>query len=137
MAIIDPDSLQFNFSSYDKLSEKKIDLIVNYPISAVERAITSVLSKKSKSKKLDNFHPEWREIASKSNSKKTMIRNLIKDYVSKIEKLGYFSSLLKVPFKNIKNSTIYYLVFFSKNKKGIEFWNKKTNSLNPSLFGVL
>ena len=73
------------------------------------------------------------------NSKEVMIRNLVKDYISKIEKLGYASSQLKVPFKNIKNSTMYYLVLFSKNKKGIEFWDKKTNSLNPqkSLFGML
>lgn len=132
LAVIDPDSLQFCFRSYKQLSERKIDLIVNYPISSVERAVSSLLSKKLDSKVLDNFHPGWRDIVSKKtwgNSKEEGIRNLVKNYVSKIEKLGYYSSPSIVPFKNIKNSTMYFLLLFSKDKKGIEFWDKKTKSL--------
>lgn len=132
MAIIDPDSLQFCFSSYENLSRKKIDLIVNYPIGPIERAISSVRRKKLNSKKLDKFHPGWRDIVEKNtwgNSKRIIIRKLIKDYVEKVEALDYYSSPSIVPFKNIKNTTMYYLILFSKDKKGIEFWNKVTNSL--------
>jgi len=144
LAIIDPDSLQFCFRSYEQLSKKKIDLIVNYPIGPIERAISSVLRKKVKSSTLDSFHPGWRNIVSKKNwgnSKEVSIRNLIKDYVNKIEMLGYYSSPLMVPFKNIKNTTMYYLVLFSKNKKGLEFWDKKTKAFknkNPQkpLFAI-
>jgi len=132
LAIIDPDSLQFCFDSYEQLSKKKIDLIVNYPIGPIERAISSVLKKKLDSDTLDKFHPGWKDIVSKKtwgNSKDVVIRNLVKNYINEIEKLGYYSSPSIIPFKNIKNTTMYYLVLFSKDKKGIEFWDKKTNSL--------
>lgn len=134
LAIIDPDSLQFCFKSYEYLSKKKVDLIVNYPIGPVMRSVTSVLAKKLNSDTLDKFHPGWKDAVTVTkqtwgNSEETKIRNLINDYISKVEKLGYFSSRLVIPFNNIKNSMMYYLVFFTKNKKGLEFWDKKTNSL--------
>lgn len=131
LAIIDPDSLQFHLSSYEQLSKRKVDLIINYPIGPIERGIFSVLRKKAGSNVLDKFHPGWKNIVSRrkwGNSKEANIRNLIKDYINRIEKLGYYSSPLMVPFKNIKNTTMYYLILFSKNKKGIEFWRKKTKA---------
>lgn len=132
LAIIDPDSLQFGFDSYKKLSEKKIDLIVNYPIGPIERAVSSINKKKYESKILDRFHPGWRDIVNKNtwgHGKKEMIRNLKKDYINQIKKLGYYSSDLFIPFKNSKNATMYYLIALSKSEKGIEFWKKATQGL--------
>ena len=77
---------------------------------------------------MDEFHPGWRDIINKKPWK-TAIIDLVKDYVNKIEGLGYYSNSSIVPFKNIKNTTMYYLALFSKDKKGIEFWDKKTESL--------
>jgi len=127
LAIIDPDSLQFNFDNFKKLSERKIDLIITYPIGPVERAISSVNKRGLESQILDKFHPGWREIMEKNtwgNSKEMKIRNLITDYINKIENLGYFSSEYKIPFKNVKKTRLYYLFAFSKSKIGIEFWKK-------------
>lgn len=136
LAIIDPDSLQFQFDSYKKLSERKIDLIVNYPINPISRAISAVQKKRSNSEILDKFHPGWREIMDKKtwgHSNEAKIINLVKDYINKIEDLGYFSSDLLIPFKNEKNSTLYYLVAFSKDKRGIDFWEKATKSLRNKI----
>jgi len=132
LAIIDPDSLQFHFDNYTELSKCRVDLIVTYPIGPIERAISSVYKQRLKSDILDKFHPEWEKIISKKgwgNSKKENIRDLIKDYIKKIEKLGYFSSNLIQPFKNQKNTTLYYLFAFSKSEKGISFWRKATQGM--------
>ncbi|HDZ54590.1 MAG TPA: three-Cys-motif partner protein TcmP [Candidatus Nealsonbacteria bacterium] len=129
LAVIDPDSLQFHFSSYKQLAKRKIDLIVNYPIASVERAVSAALIRKLNSKKLDKFHPGWKDIANKKtwgNSKEINIRNLCKNYIDMIKGLGYFSSPSLVIFKNIKNTSLYYLILFSKHERGIEFWEKKT-----------
>jgi hypothetical protein len=126
LAIIDPDSLQFNFDTYSYLSNRRIDLIVNYPIGPIERAIASVNKRNFKSQVLDSFHPGWKNIMAQNswgNSKEVKIRNLINDYIKKVEELGYFSSGL-TPFKNKKNCILYYLIAFSKDPKGIEFWKK-------------
>lgn len=128
LIIIDPASLQFNFNSFEKLSKIKGDLIVNYPIYPIERAISAALAKGDyKSSKLDKFHPGWREIVTKKSwghSKKQNIKNLMKDYINKVEALGYFSAV-PVPFKNSKNATLYFLIYFSKSQKGVEFWEKE------------
>ena len=132
LAIIDPDSLQFHFNNYAELSKRKIDLIIYYPIGPIERAVSSVYKQKLKSKILDKFHPGWKDIISKrgwGNSKSENIKSLIKDYKRKIEKLDYFSSDITPPFKNKKNTTLYYLFAFSKSKKGILFWKKATQGI--------
>lgn len=131
LIIIDPASLQFNFNSFNKLSKIKGDLIVNYPIYPIERAISAALAKSDyNSSKLDKFHPGWREIVARKSwgdSKKQNIKNLMKDYINKIESLGYLSAV-PIPFKNSKNATLYFLIYFSKNQKGIEFWEKEQAS---------
>jgi len=142
LAIIDPSSLQFSFDSYRKLAEKKVDLIVNYPIGPVERAVSSSFNLKSPA--MDKFHPDWREAFSNefgSGGKRQNMLNLIKDYKNKICSLGYVSGdLSDCPvFKNNKNSILYYLIAFSKHEKGIDFWRKGKERLekkrnNPSLF---
>ncbi|MDD5290257.1 MAG: three-Cys-motif partner protein TcmP [Patescibacteria group bacterium] len=129
LAIVDPDSLQFHFNSYKELAKRKIDLIVNYPICPVGRAFSSVLSKKSNSVILDKFHPGWRDVVDvNKKSWRMAMGDLIKDYINKIERLGYYSNSVKAPFKNDKNATMYYLLMFSKDKRGIEFWDKIINS---------
>jgi three-Cys-motif partner protein len=132
LAFIDPNSLQFNFDSYTKLSKKRIDLIVNFPIGPIERAVSSAIARKTNTKALDKFHPGWEKIISKTgfgNSKNENIKNLINDYIKKIEDLGYYSSRTFLPFKNIKNTTMYFLIFFSKSEKGIKFWETKTKAM--------
>jgi len=132
LAIIDPDSLQFNFNNYAELSKRKIDLIVNYPIGPIGRAIASVCARKLESETLEKFHPGWSNIMVKNtwgHSEREKIKNLINDYIEKIKKLGYFSSIHITPFKNKKNTTLYYLIAFSKSKKGIEFWEKVNQGL--------
>lgn len=134
LAIIDPDSLQLNFDSFKILSKIKGDLIINYPIGPVERAVSAALAKNNyKTSRLDKFHPGWREIVTKKSwgcDKKQNIRNLVADYIKKICDLGYFSAKLNlVPFKNSKNTTMYFLIAFSKSEKGIDFWKKKEQGL--------
>jgi three-Cys-motif partner protein len=141
LAIIDPDSLQFHLDSFKELSKRKIDLIVNYPIGPINRATSSVLKNKSDSKTLDKFHPGWKSIMDKK-SWGSAITDLINDYMKKVEGLGYFTSKSLVFFKNDKNVPLYYLVFFCKDKKGIEFWEKTTKSFEkrnpqPSIPGLM
>jgi len=134
LAIIDPSSLQFNFPSYEILSQRKIDLIINYPIASLERAIASGIKTDFNTNALNKFHPGWDKFF-KSNlwgdSKKMNFFKLKNDYINKIKKLGYYSSELSdsVAFKNVKNTTLYYLIAFSKDKKGIEFWEKAKKSI--------
>jgi len=133
LAVIDPDSLQFNFKNYGILSRKKVDLIINYPIAPIERAISSVASSNYESRVLDNFHPGWRNIINKNtwgNGKKEKMRKLREDYFQKIRDLGYYSCNIMSPVKNGRNATLYYLIFFSKDKKGIEFWEKQIKSFD-------
>jgi three-Cys-motif partner protein len=134
LIIIDPASLQFKFNSFEKLSKLRGDLIVNYPVGPVSRAVSSVISSKSDSSKLDQFHPGWRKIvAQKSwgNSQQQNIRDLIDDYVKKICNLGYSSEKLDnlLAFKNSRNAIMYFLIAFSKNDRGIEFWRKAKQNL--------
>ena len=132
LIIVDPTSLQFKFSSYKKLSQLNGDIIINYPFNAVERSVTSI-GKDSQSQKLDEFHPGWREIFGKQgwgNSQKQNLNNLVDDYIKKICDLGYISEKLDaVDFKNSKNASLYYLIAFSKNPKGLVFWQKAKGGL--------
>ena len=67
--------------------------------------------------------------------KLNIIFNLINDYIEKIKCLGYYSSELidSVTLRNSRNAPLYYLFAFSKDKKGIEFWNKAKNSIHKKM----
>lgn len=138
LGFIDPDSLQFKFDNYNILTKRKIDLIVNYPIGPIERTVSALKKKNRDSEIMDKFHPGWKCVLCKKtwgHSKGQNIKNLIGDYIKKVESLGYFSSDL-VPFKNSKNTILYYLIAFSGSKKGIDFWKKASQGIqkrNPQL----
>ena len=49
-------------------------------------------------------------------------------YKTKISQLGYSTVEYKdIEIRNTKNAPMYFLLFASKNPKGLEFWSKITN----------
>ena len=80
------------------------------------------------------FILDGREVMRKDfgrGSKSQNMLNLIKDYTEKIKGLGYIPCELSdfVSFRNSKNSTLYYLIAFSKHPLGIKFWQEAKERL--------
>lgn len=128
IALVDPFGLNFNFSSYQKLTDgRRIDLIINFPLgTAIKRNFTRSTFEKLK---LDSFlgGEDWR---------KPNIHNPTTHFISyfknNLERIGY-----KIPkehklsgdisIKTTKKKVpLYYLLFASKHLRGTEFWKKIT-----------
>lgn len=124
VALIDPFGLDFDFSSYVKLTEKRrIDLIINFPLgTAIKRNWKKSTSDKSK---LDKFlgGTDWRPI-----EKKPAV-HFVEYFKKKLEEIGY-----KIPWESPlgdiiiktkkKKVPLYHLLFASKHPLGNKFWKK-------------
>jgi three-Cys-motif partner protein len=102
-----------NIPNYMKETSNKIDLFIG----------------------MDNWREEWAE-SRKSDS--NFPRFLIKLFERQIFSLGYQKSSkvnskqIKIPVKNVY---LYHLAFYSRNQRGIEFWDKSLKgSSNQEVF---
>lgn len=70
------------------------------------------------------WRPKWREAEREGAS---IVEFLANEYSSQMASIGYLPMALDDMIKvrtTEKRLPLYYLSFFSKNKKGLDFWNQ-------------
>jgi len=137
-AFIDPYSLNLHFETIKKLSEKQVDILVLHALQMDGiRNMGHYL--KDNNLRLDKFFGDagWRvKLKESSISKNQFIKFLSDEFDDRIKKLGYKAALIKERISNNQGSGIYYLSFYSKHERGLEFFEKirKGNNSQFELF---
>ena len=78
----------------------------------------------------------WREAFEKNgtNNKKDFVKFLAEQYQENMVKLGYLENPLMHQIRSSeKNLPLYYLSFYSKHKRGIDFFKKIEKYCTPQL----
>lgn len=121
LAFIDPTGIDVHFDTIRTLTKnRRVDLLMNIQFGMdIKRNFEHYLKIKSGSD-LDLFlggNVDWNELKSP--------RDAIKLYKKRIQELDYSTVEYKdIVIRNIKNAPMYFLLFASKNPKGIDFWKK-------------
>ncbi|MGB8658652.1 MAG: three-Cys-motif partner protein TcmP [Candidatus Zixiibacteriota bacterium] len=118
LAFIDPTGLHFKFPTLQKLAQRRVDLIITFPIDmAIKRNINKFLSEPHCP--LDDVIGDtgWRQFSTG--------REIIEYYRKKLTSLDYQDVKLgeEIPIRSInKNLPLYCLLFASKHPLGHQFW---------------
>ncbi|MEJ2658567.1 MAG: three-Cys-motif partner protein TcmP [Desulfobacterales bacterium] len=140
-AFVDPTNIDFDFECIKLLSNNhRIDLMILFALGmSMQRNIDKWLESNDVTK-IDIFlgGQDWRDEFRRHFNSTTRWKTLYDYYCKNIMKLGYLepdSVYDTFGIKNSRNRNIYYLTFFSKNKRGYDFFRniKKYASLQTSL----
>lgn len=120
LAFIDPTGLHFRFPTLQKLAQRKVDLIINFPEGmAIKRNIKKFLEESHSP--LDDVIGDngWRQFETG--------KEIIEYYRNKLVSLGYQEVKLgeEIPIRSItKNLPLYCLLFACKHPLGHKFWQE-------------
>lgn len=123
---VDPFSLNLHFSTIEKLGRGLMDfLILQALYMDANRNLTKYLKEENGKIALYLGNDNWREDYEKYYSKypKKFVKFLAEQYIIKMKTIGY------IPEKNMRqirsndrNLPLYYLSFFTKHPRGIDFF---------------
>jgi three-Cys-motif partner protein len=140
LAFIDPDGLEVNWSTIEKLASiKRMDMIINYSEGGINRAIGKFVKSENSDCLSQYFGTvDWKEIYADYQRKKNfnLHRSFIDLIMTKLEKLGYVSvESIQVNMEPLirnskRNAPQYRLLFASKHELGNNFWKKITDKDN-------
>jgi len=129
VVFIDPNGLDVHYDVIKKLaSYKSVDLIINFSISDLKR-------------NKDNYSTERDKADLFFGSKDWVNNKYLKFYRSQLKRCGFKvvedNSKWTVRIKTTTKADIYYLVYASMHKKGLEFWEAtKKRYLEPDIFNI-
>jgi len=125
---VDPFSLNLKFSTIESLGKGLMDFLI---LQALHMDGNRNLEKylKEESTKIENYLgiSNWREIFEKdaTSNKTNFVKFLGDQYQGKMVGLGYQSAKHMHQIRsNEKNLPLYYLAFYSKHKRGEEFFEE-------------
>ncbi len=135
LAFIDPTSMQMKFSTIRKLTDGlSMDLIINYPLQAINRAYRDALS--GNETVFNDFFgtTEWKERILGLKSQYHIATKLLPLYKQQLGGIGY-KDITELdsdkPFisdevlvKGPRNIPLYYLFLASKNPLGNKLWQE-------------
>jgi three-Cys-motif partner protein len=135
---IDPYSLNLNFATIEKLATKKLmDFLI---LQALHMDANRNFEKYIKEENDHIAHylgmNNWREEFEKdgANNRKDFVKFLAEQYQVNMRKLGYLDNkVMHQIHSNKKNLPLYYLSFYSKHQKGIDFFTKIEKYCTPQL----
>ncbi|MBM3248000.1 MAG: three-Cys-motif partner protein TcmP [Candidatus Omnitrophica bacterium] len=130
----DPTGLDLHFSTIEQITlQRKVDLLLNIQFGTDIKRNFKLYKKQGDSSKLGLFlggEVNW--------SKVNLPIDAIKLYKEVIGRLGFKTVEFKdITIKNTMNTPMYFLLFASKNPRGLDFWKKTTVkdlSGQPELF---
>ncbi len=125
-AFIDPFSLNLHFETIRKLAVRQVDILVLHALQ-MDGIRNMGHYIKDNNPKLDLFlgSSSWRaRISEEQVAKSNFVKFLSDEFDSNIKKLGYKAALIKERITNSQGSGIYYLSFYSKHDRGLEFFEK-------------
>ncbi len=138
--VVDPYNLGINFETMKTLSSYRMDFLVL--LSWMDASRNEFRYIDYDNKRVDNFlgDNKWRiKWGALKKRKYDFCKFLAEEFVQRMMNLGYPDTALKTLFpvrSTDKKLFLYHLAFFSKSKKGYDFWNKarlggpKQTSLN-------
>jgi three-Cys-motif partner protein len=128
LAFLDPTNWQVKLETIAALVESRhVDLLMTFHEGSMRRV------GHREDCNLDEFFGtgKWREALKRPHHER--LDALLGLYNDKLGELGYLpSSNLRVPVKNTKGVVMYDLVLFSRNKRGIDFWQKAIGRIDES-----
>lgn len=134
---VDPYSLNLNFETIKALGSTLMDFLILQALHMdANRNIDTYL--KDKNTKIANYLgiPEWRELFEKNPTgyKNNFVKFLADQYQEQMYKIGYQKTKHMHHIRsNQKNLPLYYLAFYSKNPRGIDFFKKIQSYVKPQL----
>jgi three-Cys-motif partner protein len=132
---VDPYSLNLNFSTIAKLGRNLMDFLILQALHMdANRNFENYI--KEENQRIADYlgMKNWREIFEKDgvNNRKDFVRFLAEQYQQNMVNLNYLENREMHQIRSSeKNLPLYYLSFYSKNKKGIEFFKKIEKYCNP------
>lgn len=134
---VDPYSLNLNFETIKALGSTLMDFLILQALHMdANRNIDTYL--KDKNTKIAKYLgiPEWRELFEKNPTgyKNNFVKFLADQYQEQMYKIGYQKTKHMHHIRsNQKNLPLYYLAFYSKNPRGIDFFKKIQSYVKPQL----
>lgn len=126
---VDPFSLNLNFSTIEKLGDSRLMdfLILQALFMDANRNFNKYL--KEENEKISNFLGlnSWREIFSSNyeGRQSDFVRFLAEQYRNQMSTMNYINEYNMHKIRsNEKNLPLYYLAFFSKHKRGTQFFSQ-------------
>jgi len=127
--------LDLNFSTIEVLAEYFIDFLILEALHMdANRNFNHYIDERSEK---INYHlgdPNWRiEWENSGYLSKDFVKFLAFEYDKKMSDLGYLPAhrhQIKLPVKNVP---LYYLTFYSKHERGLDFFKKVNDYATPQL----
>lgn len=134
---IDPYSLNLNFTTIKNLGQTLIDFLI---LQALHMDANRNLDKylKEENSRISEYLgvKNWRDLLNqeKNGYRKNFVKFLADQYQDQMSNLGYQDEKLMHQIRsNEKNLPLYYLSFFSKHPRGIDFFKKVQKRIKQQL----
>lgn len=134
---VDPYSLNLNFATIQKLGQTLMDFLILQALHMdANRNFDIYLNRKNKRIAEYLGLKNWRQLFEKDGIiyRKDFVKFLAEQYSKQMSKLGYQKSKHMHQIRsNEKNLPLYYLSFYSKNPRGVDFFKKIEQRIKPQL----
>ena len=137
LAFIDPWNYELDFESLAYLGRRRaIDLIVTFHTTAIRRNAHQEIA--AVNAFLDDQNWRTRYYESQANVSIPPTRVLIDTYRSRLRsRLGYTNFGDPIAIRNSNGAPIFYVLFASKNPRGLDFWEKSSARLRSGQRSML
>jgi three-Cys-motif partner protein len=132
---VDPYSLNLNFNTIKSLANGLMDFLILQALHMdANRNFETYL--KEENKRIEEYLglENWRELFEKESVsyKKDFVKFLAEQYQEQMNRLGYQKEKHMHHIRsNEKNLPLYYLSFYSKDKRGVDFFKKVQQRVKP------
>lgn len=127
LAVFDPWGWDFAFETIADLSEaRRIDLVINFPIGYIKRNWEKELPQLDKFMNGTAYKKPFLAAMRGEAPGEKAARILLDAYTNELHNIGYPYVKDNVVVDNSKHTTLYCLLFASKNSRGADFWDKVT-----------
>lgn len=124
-AFLDPFSLNLRFDTIKKLSCEQADILVLHALQMDARRNYKIYNDKPEKVSRFTGNPHWQESYKSYQDTPTEFMRFVSDEFDRsIQRLGYKITAKKERIKNDSGNGIYYLCFYSKHDRGLDFYSK-------------
>ncbi len=138
-SFFDPYHLNLHFDTIKSLANDLVDFLILQALHMdANRNLMNYMDENSEKVELYLGNKNWREEWKKLKLlPKDFVKFLADQYDLKMKELGYLTAIrhpIRLPDKNVP---LYYLTFYSKHKRGLDFFKKVDDySTNQLSFGI-
>lgn len=135
---IDPFSLNLNFKTIQRLGTNRLmDFLILQALHMdANRNLTKYLNDENDKISLYLSSPQWRDDFNREYMmySNNFVKFLADQYQKQMKKFDYINDQQMHQIRsNVKNLPLYYLAFYSKHKRGIDFFKRIKKYANPQM----